>query len=132
MFDHFAVTKSRTISIIVRKKTGDVFDAILQIPPKIMSDAKMNNDGWWSFTGLHGKARLKFNENKSLGILDHQYVDEESSWNVPMRVVSSGDFSEVVITLNKPDELSDEQFEQRISEIGEMVVTMKNIIESDA
>jgi len=116
----------------MKKKTGDTFDAILQIPPKIMPDAIMNDDGWWTFTGFHGKARLKFNENKSLGILDHQYVDEESSWNVPMRVVSSGNFSEVVITLNKPDELSDEQFDQRISEIGEMIVTMKNIIESDA
>ncbi len=116
----------------MRKKTGDAFDAILQIPPKMMTDAKMNDDGWWSFTGLHGKARLKFNENKSFGILDHQYVDEESSWDVPMRVVPSGDFSEVVITLNKPDELSDEQFDQRISEIGEMVSAMKNIIESDA
>ena len=126
------MSRSRTISIIVRKKTGDAFDAILQIPPKMMPDAKMNDDGWWYFTGLHGKARLKFNENKSLGTLDHLYIDEESSWNVPMRVVSSGDFSEVVITLNKPDELSDERFDQRISEIGEMVVTMKNIIESDA
>jgi len=126
------VIRSRTISVIVRKKTGDAFDAILQIPPKMMPDAKMKDDGWWSFTSLHGKARLKFNENKSLGILDHQYVDEESSWNVPMRVVSSGNFSEVVITLNKPDELSDEQFDQRISEIGEMIVTMKHIIESDA
>jgi len=116
----------------VRKKTGDVFDAILQVPPKMIPDAKMNDDGWWSFTSLHGKARLKFNENKSLGILDHQYVDEESSWNIPMRVVSSGDFSEVVITLNKPDELSDEQFDQRISEMGKMIDTMKNIIESDA
>ena len=48
-----------------------------------------------------------------------------------MRVVSSGDFSEVVITLNKPDELSDEQFDKRMSEIGEMMVSMKNIIESD-
>ncbi len=47
-----------------------------------------------------------------------------------MRVIPSGDFSEVVITLNKPDELTDDQFNQRISEIGEMVVTMKNIIES--
>jgi len=126
------VSRSRTISIIVKKKTGDTFDAILQVPPKMMSDAKMNDDGWWSFTGLHGKARLKFNENKSLGILDHQYIDEESSWNVPMHVVASGDFSEVVITLNKPDELSDDQFDQRISEIGEMIVAMKNIIESDA
>jgi len=124
------VTRSRTISIIVKKKTGDAFDAILEIPPKMMPDAIMNDDGWWFFTGPHGKSRLKFKENKSLGILDHQYVDEVSSWNVPMRVVPSGDFSEIIMTLNKPDELNDIQFDQRVSEIGEMIVTMKNIIES--
>ena len=126
------MTRSRTITIIVKKKTAEVFDAILQVPPKMMPDAKMNDNGWWSFTGSHGKSKLKFNENKSLGVLDHQYIDEESSWNVPMRVISSGDFSEVVITLNKPNEITDVQFDQRVSEIGEMVVTMKNIIESDA
>jgi len=49
-----------------------------------------------------------------------------------MRVVSSGDFSEVMITLNKPDEITDEQFDQRISEMSDMIVTMKNIIESDS
>lgn len=124
------MTRSRTITITVKKKTGDAFDAILQAPPKMMPDAKINNDGWWSFTGPHGKSQLKFNENKSLGILDHQFIDEESTWNVPMRVVSNGDFSDVVITLNKPDELTDRQFDQRISEIGDMVVSMKNIIES--
>ncbi len=122
--------RSRTISVIVKKKTGDVFDAVLQVPPKMMSDATLNDDGWWIFTGPHGKSRLKFNENKSLGILDHQYIDESSSWNVPMRVVSSGDFSEILMTLNKPDELTDEQFDQRVSEVGEMILTMKNIIES--
>jgi len=126
------MARSRTISIIVKKKTGEVFDAILQVPPKMMSDAKMNDDGWWLFTGPHGKSQLKFHENKSLGILDHQYIDEGSSWNVPMRVVSSGDFSEVMMTLNQPDELTDEQFEQRVSKVGEMIVTMKNIIESDS
>lgn len=126
------VTRSRTISIIVKKKTGEAFDAILEIPPKLMPDAKMNDDGWWFFTGPHGKSRLKFNENKSLGILDHLYIDENSSWDVPMRVVSSGDFSEIIMTLNKPDELNDDQFEQRVSEIGEMIITMKNIIESNS
>ena len=58
------------------------------------------------------------------------YIDEESTWNVPMRVVSSGDFSEIIITLNKPDELTDDQFDQRMSEIGDMMISMKNIIES--
>ena len=126
------MTRSRIISVIVQKKTGDAFDAILEIPSKMMPDAKINDDGWWLFTGSHGKSRLKFNENKSLGILDHQYIDEDSSWDVPMRVVSNGDFSEVVMTLNKPDELNDVQFDQRVSEIGEMIVSMKNIIESDS
>ncbi|WP_371504845.1 hypothetical protein [Nitrosopumilus adriaticus] len=123
------MTRSRTITITVKKKTGDAFDAILQVPPKMMPDAKITEDGWWSFTGPHGKSKLKFNENKSLGILDHQYVDEESRWDVPMRVVSNGDFSDVVITLNKPAELSDSQFDQRMAEIGDMVLSMKNIIE---
>lgn len=125
------MTRSRTISITVKKKTGDAFDSILQLPPKIMPDARISDDGWWSFNGPHGLSKLKFHENKTLGILDHQYVDEESSWNVPMRVVSNGDFSEVVITLNKPNGISDEQFDQRMHELGEMVHVMKNILESE-
>ena len=124
--------RSRTIAITVEKKTGDAFDAILKIPPKMMPDAQLNDSGWWSFTGPYGKSMLKFNENKSLGILDHQYVDEESSWDVPMRVVSNGDVSEVLITLNKPDEITDEQFDLRVEEISTMFNSMKNIIESES
>ena len=124
--------RSRTITITLEKKTGDAFDAILKIPPKMMPDAQLNDSGWWLFTGPYGKSMLKFNEDKSLGILDHQYVDEESSWDVPMRVVSNGDVSEVLITLNKPDEITDEQFDLRVEEISAMFNSMKNIIESES
>ncbi|MHA7647464.1 hypothetical protein [Nitrosopumilus sp. S4] len=125
------MTRSRTITFTVNKKTGDAFDAILNVPPKMMPDAKINEDGWWFFTGPHGKSQLKFNEDKSRGILDHQYIDEESSWDVPMRVVSSGDSSEVTLTLTKPDNLTDEQFDQRMSELSELMNNMKKIIEND-
>jgi hypothetical protein len=53
-------------------------------------------------TWPHGKARLKFNENEKFGILDHVFEDPDGKWDVPMRVVSNGNFSEVVITLHKP------------------------------
>lgn len=125
------MNRSRTVSITVEKKTGDAFDAILQLPSKMMPDARITSDGWWSFTGPYGKSKLKFHENRSLGILTHQYIDEESSWTVPMRVISNGDFSEVVITLNKPEELTDEQFDRRMSEISDMMTSMKHIIESE-
>ena len=114
----------------VNKMVGDTFDAIVELFPKIVPDAKINSDGWWSFIGPYGKSKVKFNQNKSLGILDHQYVDEESSWHIPMRVIPNGDFSEVIITLKKPEELSDFQFNQRVSKINKIIYSMKKILES--
>lgn len=121
--------RSRTISIRVNRKTGDTFYAILNCPSKMMPDAKMTSDGWWSFSTPIGNAELKFNENKSLGILDHMFIDKESKWDVPMRIVSSGDESEVIITLIKPDELTNEQFNERMIEIEQVFRNMKKIIE---
>lgn len=123
------MNRSRTISILVNKKTGDTFDAILNCPPKLMSDAKLTSDGWWLFSTPRGNARLKFNENKSLGILDHMFIDNESNWNVPMRIISNGNMSEVIITLIKPPELTDEQFNDRMIEIEQVFLNMKKIIE---
>ena len=123
------MTRSRTITMSVSRKTGDVFDAILNSPPKMMPDAKQNDDGSWSFSTPRGNANLKFMENKTFGILDHLYVDDESSWAVPMRVVSNGDKSEVIITLLKPDVLTDEQFDERMKELGILFENLKKIIE---
>jgi len=125
------MTRSRTLSILVNKKIGDTFDAILESPPKIMPDAKLTTGGWWMFSTPRGSAKLKFNENKALGILDHMFIDEESKWNVPMRIIPSGDESEVIITLIKPDEITDEQFNQRMVEIERVFESMKKIIERE-
>ena len=121
--------RSRTITISVNQKTAETFDAILNIPGKIMPDAKKNDDGWWSFTTQSGPAKLKFRENKQLGILDHQFVDNEATWEVPMRVVNHGEDSAVIITLIKPPSVSDETFNARMKELESVMQTMKKIIE---
>jgi hypothetical protein len=113
----------------VNRKTGDVFDAILNSPPKLMPDASQNQDGSWSFATPRGNASLKFMQNKTLGILDHLYTDNEASWSVPMKVVQSGNESEVIITIKKPEILTDEQFEERMKEIGTLFANLKKIIE---
>ncbi len=122
--------KSRTITFTVNRKTGEVFDAILNIPPKMFPDAVKNNDGWWMFQGPHGDAKLKFHENAELGILDHVFEDSDGKWDVPMRVVSNGEFSEVVITLFKPPNFTDELFEERTKEIEGIMQKMKEAIEN--
>ena len=123
------ITQSRTITFTVNRTTADAFDAILNIPPKMMPDATKQDDGWWSFTGPWGPAKLKFNENKQLGILDYQVIENDAKWNVPMRVVSKGDDSEVISTIIKPDTLSDETFDERMKEIEKIMLSMKQIIE---
>jgi len=121
--------RSRTISISVKRKTGDTFDAILGCPKKMMPDARMGGDGWWSFSTPRGGAKLKFQENKSLGILDHVFIDAEAAWNNSMRVISKGEESEIIITLTKPRELTDEQFNERMLEMELALGNMKKIIE---
>jgi len=128
--EHYMQQKSRTITFTVNRKTGEVFDAILNIPPKMFPDAVKNNDGWWMFQGPHGEAKLKFQENAELGILDHVFEDPEGKWDVPMRVVSNGEFSEVVITLFKPPNFTDELFEERAKEIEGIMQKMKEAIEN--
>jgi len=120
---------SRTITFSVNRKTAETFDAILNIPPKMMPDAIKSNDGWWSFTTLRGPAKLKFNENRQLGILDYQFIDSEAKWNVPMRVISNGNDSSVITTIIKPDEISDQSFDERMIEIEKIMESMKQIIE---
>jgi hypothetical protein len=123
------VIHSRTITFSVNRKTAETFDAILNIPPKMMPDAIKSNDGWWSFTTLRGPAKLKFNENRQLGILDYQFVDNEAKWNVPMRVISNGNDSAVITTIIKPDGISDQSFDERVIEIEKIMESMKQIIE---
>ena len=120
---------SRTITFSVNRKTAETFDAILNIPPKMMPDAIKSNDGWWSFTTLRGPAKLKFNENRQLGILDYQFIDNEAKWNVPMRVISNGNDSSVITTIIKPDGISDQSFDERMIEIEKIMESMKQIIE---
>ena len=124
-------TRSRTITVSVKRKTGDVFDAILDIPPKMMPDAKKKEDGSWTFTGERGPAKLKFFENKQHGILDHHYEDQEGKWHNSMRVVPSGDDSEIMITFVKPDSLSEQIFNERMKEMEKLMQTMKEIIEQN-
>jgi len=48
-----------------------------------------------------------------------------------MRVISNGDESEVIITIIKPDVLTDEQFDERMKEMDIMFKNLKEIIEKN-
>jgi hypothetical protein len=48
-----------------------------------------------------------------------------------MRVVPSGETSEIIVTLVKPENLTDKQFDERMLEVQNMMNSMKEIIEEN-
>ena len=47
-----------------------------------------------------------------------------------MRIIPNGDFSELVIVLTKPPQLTDFQFDDIVEKINELVFSMKTLLES--
>jgi len=109
---------------------GDVFDTILGLPPEFIPDVNVHSDGQSPLIWFCENPSHKFHKNKFLGTI-YQNVVKKSSWNVPMHVISNGDFSEIIVILKQPVDLSDSEFEQRINKIGDVVTLMTHILESD-
>jgi len=71
------MTRSYAISILGNRKICDTFDTILNCHSKIIPGTKITSDDWWSFSTRRGNAKLKFKKNKSLGILNYVFIDQE-------------------------------------------------------
>ena len=68
-------------------------------------------DGEWLAHSPTGRVRVRFVERNDLGVLDHDVVQESGTTvHVPLRVLPNGSGSEVVLTLVRGPDVSDEQF----------------------
>lgn len=120
-----------TISMPVKQKTANVFDAILDCPQKLFPEATRDNHGWWSFLSQQGNAKLKFNSDRKQGTLNPLIIENDIRWNVPMKVVTSGDFSELIVTINKPEQITEQEFLDKVREAETYMENMKQIIEKN-
>jgi hypothetical protein len=74
--------------------------------------ASLRRDGAdWVVETPEGVASVRFSERNSRGVLDHQVtLPRGAPIYVPVRVVANGDACELVITLFRRPEMSDEKF----------------------
>lgn len=84
----------------------------------------------WIADAPFGKVRIKFVEQNSLGVLDHD-VTLESGTTVhnPMRVLPHGDGSEFVFSLFRRPEMSHEQFLEDKAAVTNDLKTLKQLLE---
>jgi hypothetical protein len=90
-----------------------------------------NVDGQWFVETGSGRAGFAFVERNKFGVLDHEVTlpSGEVIYN-PMRVVPHGDGSEVVFTLRRLPDMSDEDFARDAGLVQADLTRLKNVLEA--
>ncbi|MEU8980409.1 SRPBCC family protein [Streptomyces sp. NPDC048309] len=87
---------------------------------------------WWLMTTPHGPARLRIRGQAEFGVLDHDYVEDMASWQVPARVVPNGIGSEFMITFFQPPAFTDAFFDAQTALVDTELATLKQVLEAGA
>lgn len=85
----------------------------------------------WRVLTPMGTMRVVFSEPNRHGVLDHAVIpDGGPAMHNPMRVVANGSGAEVVFTLFRRPEMSDDEFAQDAAMITRDLTALKTLLES--
>jgi hypothetical protein len=87
-------------------------------------------EGRWFVDSPMGRVGFAFVERNAHGVLDHEVTlpSGEVIYN-PMRVIRDGDGCEVVFTLRRSPDMSDEEFERDAKAVAGDLARLKKIVE---
>lgn len=127
---------SRTLSVSIGRPPGDVY-AFASDPENLPKWAKglgesvRKHSSGWIVETPQGPMQLRFAERNPFGVLDH-YVTTPSGIEVyvPMRVVSNGDGSEVLLTLFRLPGMSDERYAEDQRLVERDLRALKDLLEN--
>ncbi len=130
------VTMAITKTVSIARSPEAVFDFLANPAnwPKwavvnVQSATPLDGD-WWLIQTPLGAGKLRLRAERALGILDHDFLAPGGAWNVPARVVPNRLGAEFMITFFKPDEMSEEIFQQQVDQVDRELVTLKEVLEN--
>ena len=117
------VFESKNISISVNRSPAQVYDFISN---------RENLPLWASGLESMENIKIKFAEKNIFGVVDHDVtLATGTTFHNPMRVLPNGDGSEVVFTLFRRPEMSNDKFESDANWVLGDLKKLKSILESN-
>ncbi|GLY92939.1 SRPBCC family protein [Actinoplanes sp. NBRC 103695] len=97
--------------------------------PGLLSSIERDGDHWVAESPM-GRIELVFTPRNEYGVLDHDVTTASGeTFHNPMRVIPDGDGCELVFTVRRRPEMSDEDFERDWKAVLEDLVAIKRIVE---
>lgn len=129
-------SESKQISEWIDRRAADVYEYasdptnLPQWAPGLGNSVE-NVDGQWFVETPSGRASFAFAERNNYGVLDHEVTlpTGEVIYN-PMRVVPHGDGSEVVFSLRRLPDMSDDDFARDAGLVRADLARLKQVVES--
>jgi hypothetical protein len=128
---------SRTLSISIDRPPDKVYDFIANPEnlPKwaagLCKSVRKANADWIAETP-QGPMKIRFAEKNDFRVLDH-YVNPAPGVEVyvPMRVLPNGFGSEVIFTIMRPPDMTDEKFAEDIGLVERDLRILKSVLEKN-
>ncbi len=130
------IYSSRNLNISINRNVKDVYNFIA-VPENFprwasgLGKSLKQVNGEWIAAGPDGPVKVRFSERNEFGVLDH-WVSTEPGLEIyiPMRVISNGSGSELIFTLFRLPEMSDEKFAADAEWVTRDLNTLKNLLEA--
>jgi len=125
----------RHVSVTINRSPNQVYDfaANPENLPKWatgLGGSIKNVNGEWIADAPIGKVKIRFAERNAFGILDHDVILESGDKiRNPMRVVPNGSGSEIVFTLFRQPDISDEKFSEDAKWVEKDLRILKDLLE---
>jgi hypothetical protein len=128
--------QSRNLSVQINRNPRDVyhFTSVPENFPRWASGlgkSLKRVNGEWIAETPQGPRKVRFTERNEFGILDH-YVSPEPGVEIyiPLRVIPNGSGSELIFTLFRLSDISEEQFAADADWVMRDLMALKNLLEA--
>ena len=127
---------ARTFSVSIRHEWQALYERIwhpevfTQWAAGLASSELQQHGEIWQTQGSDGPITIRFTPRNPFGVMDH-VVDpgDGNEVHVPLRVIQNGDGAEVMLTLFRQPEMSDERYAADIKLINRDLRKLKALIE---
>jgi hypothetical protein len=128
--------QSRNLSIFINRDIKDVYDFV-SVPENFrlwasgLGKSLKEVNGEWVAETPEGPVKISFSERNEFGVLDH-WVGPKPGLHIyiPMRVIKNGCGSELIFTLLRLPDMSDEKFAADAEWVMRDLTTLKYFLET--